>query len=156
MRHYLQISATHKVLVVYRAFLSRGGTPSERARAQSACVEAANTIIAEVDRGSRHKDMMQALWTIPYHSIAAAVVLAMDLISLGEGDSRKAAERQQGIEKVRTALVRLAPTSRIARRGLRVLADLSREVDELAQQHGQGKKRRSSEVVAGIVKKIKL
>jgi hypothetical protein len=123
MRHYIQISATHKILVVYRAFLARGGTPRERAKAHAACVEAAETIIAEVDRGSRQKEVIQSLWTVPYHGVAAAVVLAMDMIALqGRPEAEK---RREGVMRARTALERLAPTSRIARRGLQVSKDFS-------------------------------
>lgn len=118
MRHYIQISATHKILVVYRAFLARGGTPRERAKAHAACVEAAEIIVAEVDRGSRQKEVIQSLWTVPYHAVAAAVVLAMDMIALqGRPEAEK---RREGVMRARTALERLAPTSRIARRGLQV------------------------------------
>jgi hypothetical protein len=121
MRHYIQISATHKILVVYRAFLARGGTPRERAKAHAACVEAAETIVAEVDRGSRQKEVIQSLWTVPYHAVAAAVVLAMDMIALqGRPEAEK---RRDGVMRARTALERLAPTSRIARRGLQVSKD---------------------------------
>jgi hypothetical protein len=118
MRHYVQISATHKILVIYRAFLAKGGTARERALAHAACVDAAETIIAELERGSRQREMIQALWTIPYHALAAAVVLAMDMIALA--GKKEADERRGSVMKARTALERLAPTSRIARRGLQV------------------------------------
>jgi hypothetical protein len=108
MRHYIQISARHKLLVINRAYLAHAGPKEARARAHDACVQNAP---------------MQSLWTIPYHSVAAAVVLALDMIKLGSdgsGSSLVLRERKHEIHRATQALQRLAPTSRIARRGLQV------------------------------------
>lgn len=120
MRHYLHISANHKVIVAYRAFLARGGSPRERSIAHQACVSASETILAELERGSLEQDQIQiqSLWTIPYHSLAAAVVLALDMILLSGKPEANA--RRDSVMRAKVALERLAPTSRIARRGLQV------------------------------------
>lgn len=174
MRHYIYISATHKILIIHRAALARGGTASERSRAHAECLSAAEGIVDELDRGGRQEIAMQSLWTIPYHGLAAAVVLALDMIALG-GRGDAASRRREGVEKARLALEKLSPTSRIARRGLQVranassssgrrgrgklqadtaqvLADLLREAGTIARDQGRG----PSDAMARVVKKIKL
>ncbi|ORY20999.1 hypothetical protein BCR39DRAFT_570435, partial [Naematelia encephala] len=150
MRHYILISGTHKLLIIYRAFLARGGSSSQRAKAHAACVETAESIIAELERGGHDPETVQALWTIPYHSLAASVVLALDMISLS--GQPEALRRKEWVLRAKAALERLAPTSRIARRGLQVLADLFREAEDLSKT----KRRRTSDSMAKMVKKIKL
>ncbi|WRT67564.1 uncharacterized protein IL334_004536 [Kwoniella shivajii] len=143
MLHYLVISASHKILVIYRAFLARGGSASERAIAQKECIKAAQSIIGEMDTRSGS----QALWTIPYHTLAAGVVLALDLIE-NKGNHEIVNKRKGEVEKARRALQRLAPTSRVARRGLQVLEDLIKEGDK--------KRKRGEAGMAKMVKKIRL
>jgi hypothetical protein len=124
MRHYIQISARHKILVINRAFLAYHGPPEARARAHRACVQNAKAILQELDRGQQPGiSHMQSLWTIPYHSVAAAVVLALDVIRPSDGEragSTHMNDRRSDINRAFQALERLAPTSRIARRGLQV------------------------------------
>jgi hypothetical protein len=89
-----------------------------------ACVYHARAILQELDRGQEQGNApMQSLWTIPYHSVAAAVVLALDLIRLGKRGrdaTGLVVERREEIRRATKTLERLAPTSRIARRGLQV------------------------------------
>lgn len=123
MRHYIQISARHKLLVINRAYLASGGPMESRARIHSACVENAKAILQELDRGQKQDSApMQSLWTIPYHSVAAVVVLALDMMKIGRDNaaSQVLRDRQAEIHKATQALQLLAPTSRIARRGLQV------------------------------------
>jgi hypothetical protein len=124
MRHYIQISARHKILVINRAFLAHHGPPEARARAHEACVQNAKAILQELERGQQPGiSHMQSLWTIPYHSVAAAVVLALDMIRPGDGERTGSTDREGRrveINRAFQALERLAPTSRIARRGLQV------------------------------------
>lgn len=124
MRHYIQISARHKLLVINRAYLAHGGSQDAEARAHEACVHNAKAILEELDRGQQQGDApMQSLWTIPYHSVAAAVVLALDMIKIGSSgttSSELLSDRKVEIHRATQALQRLAPTSRIARRGLQV------------------------------------
>jgi len=123
MRHYIQISARHKLLVVNRAYLAQGGPADARAEAHGACVQNAKAILQELERGQQRGEVpMQSLWTIPYHSVAAVVVLALDMIKLGRNNvnPRLLRDRQSEIHRANLALQRLAPTSRIARRGLQV------------------------------------
>jgi hypothetical protein len=122
MRHYMLISATHKIIIIYRAALARGGTGPERAAAQTACVGAAKTIVDELDRGSRQSISMQSLWTIPYHGLAAAVVLALEMMKTRNLEERIILRRE--IDKARQALEKLSPTSRVARRSLQVCEPL--------------------------------
>jgi hypothetical protein len=106
----------HKIIVIFRAALARGGSVSDRASAQAACVEAAESIVDELERGGREEIVMQSLWTIPYHGLAAAVVLILDLPAVST--DALALLRRQRIQTAKVALERLSPTSRIARRGL--------------------------------------
>jgi hypothetical protein len=130
MRHYLLISGTHKILVVYRAFLSRSGSTrsrerdGERAKAHLACTEAADFILQELENGSSRKENSQALWTLPYHCLAAAVVLALDMFA--SAGRPEADVRRRSVLRAKVALERLAPTSRIARRGLQVCSSIVR------------------------------
>jgi hypothetical protein len=118
MRHYLFISAAHKIIIVHRAALGTGGDAHERIAAERACITAAEAIVTELDRGGKDEISMQSLWTIPYHGLAAAVVLALSITRTK--DTKTVGERRQGVDKARLALERLSPTSRIARRGLQV------------------------------------
>ena len=124
MRHYIQISAQHKLLVINRAYLAHDGPKGARARAHEACVQNAKAILQELDRGQYQGHApMQSLWTIPYHSVAAAVVLALDMMKIGGAGSDSSLvlrDRRNEIYRASQALQRLAPTSRIARRGLQV------------------------------------
>jgi hypothetical protein len=151
MRHYLVISATHKILIIYRASLSRALAPHERRLAGAACVDAAHAIVDELDRGGTEGGVSQSLWTIPYHGLAAGVVLGIDLIKLlaarqggaandkGERDREGDAaieKRRAGVKLAQEGLERLSATSRIARRGLQVLHDLLAEADSTARREG--------------------
>ncbi|OCF41473.1 hypothetical protein I317_04676 [Kwoniella heveanensis CBS 569] len=145
MHHYLYISASHKLLVIYRAFLARGGSVTERQAAETGCLKAAEAIIEEIDTRAGS----QALWTIPYHTLAAGVVLAIEVISAKSKKDPSALKKRRGlVDKARHALRRLSPTSRIARRGLQVLDDLMKEAD--------GKRKRRSDGMATVIKRIKL
>lgn len=123
MRHYIQVSAQHKLLVINRALLAHGVSRHEQGKAQKACIRHAQAIVEEIGRGQLNADTMQSLWTIPYHGLAAAVVLVLDLIAICRTSgvtSNFARIRRTEVVRARTALCRLSPTSRIARRGLRV------------------------------------
>ncbi|WVF69384.1 hypothetical protein IAT40_004160 [Kwoniella sp. CBS 6097] len=144
MRHYVYVSALHKLVVIYRAFLARGGSRTEREAAEKGCLEAAESIIEEVHTRAGS----QALWTIPYHTLAAGVVLALDLISFKGKRDPSVDQKRALVDKARHALRRLSPTSRIARRGMQVLDDLMKVAD--------GKRKRQHDGVATMVKKIKL
>lgn len=124
MRHYLQISARHKLLVIHRAFLARGASLNESEWARAACLDNAHAILHELHRGQQAKfPPSQTLWTIPYHAVAAAVVLALDLMQNGYGadaEQPDARHRREEIFRATKVLETLAPTSRIARRGLQV------------------------------------
>lgn len=124
MRHYIQISARHKILVIHRALLAHGGSPHERRRAHAACVQNAQSIIQELEQGQHSgSGNMQSFWTIPYHGLAAAVVLALDWIGIRRDHATQRETvnaRRQEVQRARRTLEKLAPTSRIARRGLKV------------------------------------
>lgn len=124
MRHYIHISARHKILVIHRALLAHGGSSRERRKAHAACVENAQFIIEEIELGQMGgAGNMQSFWTIPYHGLAAAVVLALDWISIRRESGVQAAvvdARRREVQRARQTLEKLSPTSRIARRGLKV------------------------------------
>jgi hypothetical protein len=106
-----------------------------RAGAHEACVQNAKAILLELERGQQQGGApMQSLWTIPYHSVAAVVVLALDMIKLGSDNANSVLlrDRRFEIRRATEALHRLAPTSRIARRGLQV-CERSRMVIDLTR-----------------------
>lgn len=136
-------------------------TSHERRKANAACTAAAHDIVNELERGGREEGVLQSLWTIPYHGLAAGVVLGLDLIALlarqaggrrnnGEERDDLISQRRSGVRMARDGLARLAATSRIARRGLQVLADLMKEAD----MYADGRKKGGH--LAEIARRIKL
>ncbi|PWN46700.1 hypothetical protein IE53DRAFT_365225, partial [Violaceomyces palustris] len=86
LKLYLFISVHHKILVLNRAFLARGGTKSEREKAHQKSIDTARALLVELEKGFRDSYSGGhisahggALWTIPYHAVAAATVLALDM-----------------------------------------------------------------------------
>ncbi|KAI3476023.1 hypothetical protein L1887_62421 [Cichorium endivia] len=140
LQHYLFISVQHKILVMHRAFLSRDVSEHEREQSHSASIETARAVLHELERGlglnADDDDRPQldlqsrvhggALWTIPYHSVAAATILALDMFKPASHAPHRAKRRHE-VKRALEALGRFTRKSAIARRGCQLLADLLEE-----------------------------
>lgn len=176
LQHYLFISVNHKILVMHRAFLSRKVSAEERDLSHAASIETARSVLHELERGlglnSDGGDKPQldlqsrvhggALWTIPYHSVAAATILALDIFKAptvrpgGGQDHDHRLLRQQEVKRALNALSRLTKKSAIARRGCQLLSDLLEEGRRFDQRLGQRGKRKTSADVDSVMKRIRL
>lgn len=169
LQHYLFISVQHKILVMHRAFLSRDVSAEERQLSHSASIETARGVLQELERGlglntdgdDRPQLDLQsrvhggALWTIPYHSVAAATILALDMFQPASHESHRALRRQE-VKRALEALGRFTKKSAIARRGCQLLADLLEEGERYSRRPGQPRKRRATDGVDSVLKRIRL
>lgn len=169
LQHYLFISVQHKILVMHRAFLSRDVSAEERELSQSASIETARRVLHELQRGlgltpdgeERPQLDLQsrvhggALWTIPYHAVAAATILALDMFKPASPPSHRALRRQE-VKLALEALERLTGKSAIARRGCQLLADLLEEGERYHQRPGLPRKRKITDGVDSVLKRIRL
>lgn len=141
MRYYLRISSYHKIIIIYRACLSRhnAGSLSDRSTMQRQCVLAAEAIIDELHPSSHFGSPSEEcaefplLWTVPYHVLASCVALSLDMIERRGENPETEHQRLIYVKRGQLALERLAETSRIARRGLAVIEHLMKE------KEGEGK-----------------
>lgn len=169
LQHYLFISVQHKILVMHRAFLSRDVSAEERALSHRASIETALGVLHELERGlglnadgdDRPQLDLQsrvhggALWTIPYHSVAAATILALDMFQPASSGSQRASRRQE-VKRALEALSRLTLKSAIARRGCQLLADLLEEGERFDRRPGAPRKRKTTDGVDSVLKRIRL
>ncbi|KAN0065910.1 hypothetical protein ACQY0O_001043 [Thecaphora frezii] len=146
IQHYLFISVHHKIIVMHRAFLSRKVSPEDRQLSHEACIETARAILHQLERGlglrpseGEQPDLRSrahggALWTIPYHAVAAATILALDMLRIcknsseNEGFDEDAEEkkrvRRDEVQRAQHALSSFTSKSAIAQRGCQLLAGL--------------------------------
>lgn len=170
LQHYLFISVQHKILVMHRAFLLRDVSAEERELSHSASIETARGVLHELERGlglntdgggDRPQLDLQsrvhggALWTIPYHSVAAVTILALDMFRSASHPTDRARRRQE-VKRALEALGRFTSKSAIARRGCQLLADLLEEGERFDQKPSQPRKRKANDGVDSVLKRIRL
>ncbi len=169
LQHYLFISVQHKILVMHRAFLSRDVSEHEREQSHSASIETARAVLHELERGlglnADDDDRPQldlqsrvhggALWTIPYHSVAAATILALDMFKPASHAPHRAKRRHE-VKRALEALGRFTRKSAIARRGCQLLADLLEEGERYDQRPRESRKRKATDGVDSVLKRIRL
>ncbi|CBQ68298.1 conserved hypothetical protein [Sporisorium reilianum SRZ2] len=169
LQHYLFISVQHKILVMHRAFLSRDVSAEERALSHSASIETARGVLHELERGlglnadgdDRPQLDLQsrvhggALWTIPYHSVAAVTILALDMFEPASNADQRALRRQE-VKRALEALGRFTRKSAIARRGCQLLSNLLAEGERFDRRPGQARKRKNTDGVDSVLKRIRL
>ncbi|TKY89827.1 hypothetical protein EX895_001124 [Sporisorium graminicola] len=169
LQHYLFISVQHKILVMHRAFLSRDVSAEERALSHSASIETARGVLHELERGlglnadgdDRPQLDLQsrvhggALWTIPYHSVAAVTILALDMFEPASNPDQRALRRQE-VKRALEALGRFTRKSAIARRGCQLLSNLLAEGERFDRRPGQARKRKNTDGVDSVLKRIRL
>uniref|UniRef100_V5E955 Transcription factor domain-containing protein n=2 Tax=Kalmanozyma brasiliensis (strain GHG001) TaxID=1365824 RepID=V5E955_KALBG len=169
LQHYLFISVQHKILVMHRAFLSRDVSAEERALSHSASIETARGVLHELERGlglnvdgddSTQLDLQSrvhggALWTIPYHSVAAVTILALDMFQPASHPTERAKRRQE-VKRALEAIGRFTRKSAIARRGCQLLSDLLAEGERYDRRPAQPRKRKAADGVDSVLKRIRL
>ncbi|KAJ1024389.1 hypothetical protein NDA18_004556 [Ustilago nuda] len=169
LQHYLFISVQHKILVMHRAFLSRDVSAEEKELSHNASIETARAVLHELQRGlgltpdgeQRPQLDLQsrvhggALWTIPYHAVAAATILALDMFKPASPSSHRAL-RGQEVKRALEALERLTGKSAIARRGCQLLRDLLEQSERYHQRPRQPQKRKTTDRVDSVLKRIRL
>ncbi|EPQ31060.1 uncharacterized protein PFL1_01249 [Pseudozyma flocculosa PF-1] len=164
MQHYLFISVHHKIIVMHRAFLSRRISAADRQLSHDASIETARAILQQLERGLgmgpsegdrldlRSSAHGGALWTIPYHAVAAATILALDMLRAcktsceahndeGAAEERKRARRDE-VKRALHALSSFTAKSAIAQRGCQLLIGLLDEAKRWDDKRGREGKRK--------------
>ncbi|GAA5905433.1 hypothetical protein JCM8208_004277 [Rhodotorula glutinis] len=141
MLHWWIMSVSHKLLMCHRVFLGRSFRDSRFAFSRKAAIEAARSIIQELVKGSHLP--YQHLWTVPYHSISAAVVVILDIFQSSSADPDLVHKRRE-VQSVLDELRVLSDegNSQIASRGIQLLTTLLAE----EQRHRRPHKRKAAEL----------
>ncbi|GAA5853284.1 hypothetical protein JCM9279_003345 [Rhodotorula babjevae] len=144
MLHWWIMSVSHKLLMCHRVFLGRSFRDSRFAFSRKAAIEAARSIIQELVKGSQLP--FQHLWTVPYHSISAAVVVILDIFQSSSSDPDLVHKRRE-VQSVLDELRVLSDegNSQIASRGIQLLTTLLAE----EQRHRRPHKRKAAELGNG-------
>ncbi|OOF99347.1 hypothetical protein ASPCADRAFT_137709 [Aspergillus carbonarius ITEM 5010] len=125
-RRSLAISSSHKIIMIHRKFLELSFTNPVFARTRRTCVAAARTIIKE-QKEAIH-DEGPVLWIHQAFSVAASIILCLDLFHRAHTDPETTYHRQlvnDGLE-----ILSHSESNMIARRGVHLLEVLlARERD---------------------------
>ncbi|PYH29127.1 Zn(II)2Cys6 transcription factor [Aspergillus neoniger CBS 115656] len=131
-RRSLAISSSHKIIMIHRKFLELSFTNPVFARTRRTCVAAARTIIKE-QKEAIH-DGGPVLWIHQAFSVAASIILCLDLFHRTTSDPETTYHRQlinDGLE-----ILSHNESNMIARRGVHLLeALLARERDRSSPKH---------------------
>ncbi|UZJ54248.1 hypothetical protein CBS101457_003568 [Exobasidium rhododendri] len=134
LRRYINISVSHKILTLHRAFCSRQPINAHQLhQSQVRCVEMARQILDQVrsiNRSSRPEGQVGAIWTISYQAVAAATVIALNLF---QGSSNNTSFQEVTREEVMGAkeiLQGLSSRSTIAERGVKMMSELITSYDQ--------------------------
>ncbi|PWY74303.1 hypothetical protein BO70DRAFT_341121 [Aspergillus heteromorphus CBS 117.55] len=131
-RRSLAISSSHKIIMIHRKFLELSFTNPVFARTRRTCVAAARTIIKE-QKEAIH-DSGPVLWIHHAFSVAASIILCLDLFHRPPSDPETTYHRQlihDGLE-----ILSHSESNMIARRGVHLLeALLARERDRNEVTH---------------------
>jgi hypothetical protein len=130
LRRYINISISHKILVLRRAFCSRQpALHSQLLESQSRCVDVSRQILDQIKSitrsSSRPEGQVGAIWTISYQAVAAATVLALTFFQ--ENEAKDANQVPISREEVLSSvdIIRdLASRSAIAERGVKMMNEL--------------------------------
>lgn len=137
LRHYLQITCSHKRLVMHRQFLQYTASRADAAsvpppltpqvrESRNICVTASRHILRELARVTAQE--VRPTWTTPYQAAGAATLLMLDVLerqATGSNDAETMA-RHQELEVGLKALDKLAGWSSIAQRGATLVRSLLR------------------------------
>ncbi|KAM0322269.1 hypothetical protein ACHAQA_009558 [Verticillium albo-atrum] len=132
-RRALAISSSHKIIMIHRSFLSDSFTNPAFAFTRRTCLAASKTIIKEykcavVENGP-------VLWIHQAFSVAAAIILILDVLHRGPAQ-REWAEHRALAENV-VSILASCQNSMIASRGVSLLSALLAEVNKAAATGGR-------------------
>ena len=123
-RRAAAISSSHKIIMVHRSFLSESFTNPAFAFTRQTCLAASKTIITEYHFVSEEEGPV--LWIHQAFSVAAAIILMLDVMHREEGDPEIAEHVVLVEDALRT--LRTCRNSMIAVRGVRLLGALLEEI----------------------------
>ena len=124
-RRALAISSGHKIIMIHRSCLSESFTNPAFAFTRQTCIAASKTIIKEYRAVVCEEGPV--LWVHQAFSVAASIILILDVLHRRPGEERQHAEHERLVEEV-VAILRQFPHSMIAVRGIRLLRALLDEV----------------------------
>ncbi|ORY84693.1 hypothetical protein BCR35DRAFT_324757 [Leucosporidium creatinivorum] len=149
----------HTILVIHRPFLGRAFKDPRYAYSRTAASDAARAILHQLASGSGRE--VPHLWTVPYHAIAAATCLTLDVFQSSSSPSSPAQTHETSLKRneIRLAIEALrilSDTSPIAARGVQLLDSLLMEERKrmLAVAHQQQQvmlQQRSEAAVSNLV-----
>ncbi|KAF3801922.1 hypothetical protein GCG54_00015144 [Colletotrichum gloeosporioides] len=140
-RRALAISSGHKIIMIHRSFLSDSFTNPAFAFTRRTCLAASKTIIKEYKCVAEEDG--PTLWIHQAFSVAASVILLLDVLHRDPND-RESAQHKQLAESV-VEILHYHQNSMIAVRGIKLLGALLAEVSKVGSTSGapnQGRKRR--------------
>ncbi|CAK7200412.1 hypothetical protein SEUCBS139899_003107 [Sporothrix eucalyptigena] len=126
-RRALAISSGHKIIMIHRSCLSESFTNPAFAFTRHTCIAASKTIIKEYKAVVREEGPV--LWVHQAFSVAASIILILDVLHRRPGEERQQAEHERLVEDV-VGILRQFPHSMIAVRGIKLLRALLDEVSE--------------------------
>ncbi|CAK7218040.1 hypothetical protein SBRCBS47491_003371 [Sporothrix bragantina] len=110
-RRALAISSGHKIIMIHRSCLSESFTNPAFAFTRHTCIAASKTIIKEYKAVVREEGPV--LWVHQAFSVAASIILILDLLHRRPGEERQHAEHERLVEDV-VGILRQFPHSMIA------------------------------------------
>lgn len=144
-RRSLAISSSHKIIMIHRSFLSESFTNQAFAFTRRTCLAASKTIIKEYKMVVEEDGPV--LWIHQAFSIAASIILILDVLHQGE----TVVEVEQHLQMVEDVLLILKKchNSMIAVRGVKLISALLSEVASSSIRHDTGRKRRADDDASG-------
>jgi hypothetical protein len=133
------ISTSHKIIMVHRKFLSLSFTNTAFAFTRRTCIAASKTILKEFERTVA--DGGPVLWIYHAFSVAAAITLCLEMLHSGSTSLGYQEHHQLVMSTIR--LLKKAETSKIATRGVWLLAKLMNTIPTAGtanRAHSAGKR----------------
>ncbi|KAK1965414.1 hypothetical protein LY78DRAFT_712477 [Colletotrichum sublineola] len=135
-RRTLAISSSHKIIMIHRSFLSDSFTNPAFAFTRLTCIAASKTIIKEYKAVSQEDGPV--LWVHQAFSVAASIILLLDVLHRTPGEAEHAEHRQLAESVI--GILESYGNSAIAARGVKLLQALILEVSS-AMSLRQNRKR---------------
>ncbi|KAM0752346.1 hypothetical protein T439DRAFT_347217 [Meredithblackwellia eburnea MCA 4105] len=132
VRNAFFISSNHKVLTLHRPFLHLAFRDSRFESSRRRAIAASRNILREAARFSDSR-----LWTIPYHTSAAACVALLDIFQRNSMDSPDLDEQRREVLGALSALERMQDTSSIARRAVALISNLVAEESRVREERSK-------------------
>lgn len=136
LRRYINISVSHKILVLHRAFCSHQVihfsdplSSSQLHLSQARCLDAARQVldqVRDIKPSGRPEGQIGSVWTISYQAVAAAIVVTLTYFKSNANQAAMIGCQvaRAEIYEARNVLKGLSARSSIAARGLALLDNL--------------------------------